>query len=117
MTNKYEAREPGTKPAVWARSKPGTTRFYTGLSRPDTNKRVGPGQEKHGGWPGTARLPLSPLNPFFELNPVDPLSPFFGPFFTCLPSRTGSFRPAAGRTRTEKRARGFKWASLISNYA
>jgi hypothetical protein len=30
MANKHEAHEPGTKPAVWAQSEPGTTRFYTG---------------------------------------------------------------------------------------
>jgi hypothetical protein len=42
MANKHEARELGTKPAVWARSGPGTT-----SSMP---LRVGLGQEnKHGG--------------------------------------------------------------------
>jgi hypothetical protein len=41
MANKHEAREPGPKPAVWARSKPSTTRFYAGLGRPGTNKRAG----------------------------------------------------------------------------
>jgi hypothetical protein len=45
MTNKHEAREPGTKPAVWARSEHGTTRFYVGPGRHDTNKRAGLGQE------------------------------------------------------------------------
>jgi hypothetical protein len=45
MANKHEAREPGTKPAVWARSEPGTTRFSAGRGRPDTNKRVGLEQE------------------------------------------------------------------------
>jgi hypothetical protein len=50
MANKHEAHEPGTKPAVWARSEPGTTRFYAGLGRPGTNKRVGLGQEtRHDG--------------------------------------------------------------------
>jgi hypothetical protein len=48
MSNKHEAREPGTKPAFWARSEPSTTRLY-----------AGPGQ------PGTARLALSPLSPLF----------------------------------------------------
>jgi hypothetical protein len=49
MANKHEAREPGTKPAVWARSEPGTTRFYAGLGRPGTNKWAGLGQEtRHG---------------------------------------------------------------------
>jgi hypothetical protein len=52
MSNKYEAREPGTKPVVWARSEPGTARFYAGLGRPGTNKRAdparisGPGSDK-----------------------------------------------------------------------
>jgi hypothetical protein len=50
MANKHEAREPGTKPAVWARSEHDTTRFYAGPGRPDTNKRAGLGQEtRHGG--------------------------------------------------------------------
>jgi hypothetical protein len=50
MANKHEAREPGTKPTVWARFEPGMTRFYAGPARPDTNKRVGLGQEiRHGG--------------------------------------------------------------------
>jgi hypothetical protein len=50
MANKHEAREPDMKPAVWARSEPGMTRFYTGLGRPDTNKRARLGQEtRHGG--------------------------------------------------------------------
>jgi hypothetical protein len=50
MPNKHEDHEPDTKPAVWAWSEPGTTRFYAGPGRPDTNKRAGLGQEtKHGG--------------------------------------------------------------------
>jgi hypothetical protein len=50
MANKHEAREPGTKRAVGARSEPGTARFYAGLGRPGTNKRAGLGQEpRHGG--------------------------------------------------------------------
>jgi hypothetical protein len=50
MTNKHEAREPGTKPAIWARSAPGTARFHAGPGRPSTNKRAGLGQEiRHGG--------------------------------------------------------------------
>jgi hypothetical protein len=59
MANKHEAREPGTKPAVWARSEPGTARFYVGPGRPGTNKQAGLGQEtRHGGqaWHG----PLTP---------------------------------------------------------
>jgi hypothetical protein len=50
MANKHEAREPGTKLVFWARSKPGTVRFYVGPGRPDTNKRAGLGQEiRHDG--------------------------------------------------------------------
>jgi hypothetical protein len=50
MANKHEARESGTKLAVWAQSESGTARFYAGLGRPDTNKRAGLGQEtRHGG--------------------------------------------------------------------
>jgi hypothetical protein len=50
MANKHEARESGTKPAVWARSEPGTARFYADPGRPGTNKKVGPGKDtKHGG--------------------------------------------------------------------
>jgi hypothetical protein len=50
MINKHETREPGTKPAVWAWSESGTTRFYVGPGRADTNKWVGLGQKtRHGG--------------------------------------------------------------------
>jgi hypothetical protein len=51
MANKHEVREPGTKPAVWAWSEPGTARFYAGPGQPGTNKRAGLGQEetRHGG--------------------------------------------------------------------
>jgi hypothetical protein len=50
MANKHEAREPGTKPAVWAQSEPSTTRFYADLGWAGTNKRVGLGREtRHGG--------------------------------------------------------------------
>jgi hypothetical protein len=38
MTNKHEAREPSTKPVVWARSEPDMARFYAGLARPSMNK-------------------------------------------------------------------------------
>jgi hypothetical protein len=49
MSNKHEAREPGTKPVVCARSEPGTARLYAGPGRPGTNKRAGLGQEiRHG---------------------------------------------------------------------
>jgi hypothetical protein len=50
MANKHEAREAGTKPAVWVQSEPRTTRFFAGPGRPGTNKRAGLGQEtRHGG--------------------------------------------------------------------
>jgi hypothetical protein len=50
MTNKHEAREPGTKPAVRARSEPGTAQVYAGPARLGTNKRAGLGQKtRHGG--------------------------------------------------------------------
>jgi hypothetical protein len=50
MANKHEARELSTKPVVWARSESGTTRFYAGPGRPDTNKRARLGQEtRHDG--------------------------------------------------------------------
>jgi hypothetical protein len=50
MANKHDARESGTKPAVWARSEPGTIRFYAGPGRIGTNKRARIGQEtRHGG--------------------------------------------------------------------
>jgi hypothetical protein len=66
MANKHEAREPGKKPAVWARSEPGTAWFYAGPGWPDTNKRAGLGQEtRHGGLARYSRLPLSPLSPLF----------------------------------------------------
>jgi hypothetical protein len=50
MTNKHETREPDTKAAVWARSKPGTARFYADPARPGTNKWARLGQKtRHGG--------------------------------------------------------------------
>jgi hypothetical protein len=50
MAIKHEARDPGTKPAVWARSEPGMARFCAGPGRLGTNKRSGLGQEtRHGG--------------------------------------------------------------------
>jgi hypothetical protein len=61
MSNKHEAREPGTKSAVWARSEPGTARLYAGSDQPGTNKRAELGQEiRHG---GLARH--GPLNSLF----------------------------------------------------
>jgi hypothetical protein len=43
MANKHKTSEPGTKPAVWARSEPGTTRFYAGpgSGRSSMNKLAG----------------------------------------------------------------------------
>jgi hypothetical protein len=66
MANKHEAREPSTKPAVWARSEPGTTRFYAGLSRPGTNKQVGLGQEtRHGGLARHDQFTSKPIKTVF----------------------------------------------------
>jgi hypothetical protein len=86
MSNKHEAREPDTKPAVWARSEPGTARLYAGLGRPDTNKRVGLGQEiRHGGLAQHGPFSSKPVKPaFFTLKSVfGPHSPLFGPLFSC----------------------------------
>jgi hypothetical protein len=47
MSNKHEAREPGTKPVVWARSEParsGSMRARAGLARisgPGSDKKLG----------------------------------------------------------------------------
>ena len=66
MSNKHEAREPGTKPAVWARSEPGTARFYAGPGRPGTNKRAGLGQEtRHGGLARHGPFSSKPVKPAF----------------------------------------------------
>jgi hypothetical protein len=46
MANKHEAREPGTKHAVWAWSEPGTARFYVGPVRPGPTGISGPGSDK-----------------------------------------------------------------------
>jgi hypothetical protein len=44
MANKHEAREPSTKPVVWARSEPDTARFYAG---PGRSARIsGPGSDR-----------------------------------------------------------------------
>jgi hypothetical protein len=79
MSNKHEAREPGTKPAVWARSEPGTPRFYAGPGWPGTNKRARLGQEtRHGG--------LARHDPFTS----KPVKPAFRPTFSGLgPLRAG----------------------------
>jgi hypothetical protein len=66
MSNKHEAREPDTKPAVWARSEPGTTRFYAGPGRPGTNKRAGLGQEtRHDGLARHDPFTSKPVKPVF----------------------------------------------------
>jgi hypothetical protein len=79
MTNKHEVHEPGTKPVVWARSEPGTTRFYADPGWSGTNKRAGLGQKtRHGGRYDTARLTLRPLSPLFNTK-------------TCLPARIACF--------------------------
>jgi hypothetical protein len=66
MSNKHEAREPGTKPAVWARSEPDTTRYYAGPGRPGMNKRAGLGQEtRHGGLAQYDPFTSKPVKPAF----------------------------------------------------
>jgi hypothetical protein len=66
MSNKHEAREPGTKPAVWARSEPGTARFYASPCRSGTNKRAGLGQEtRHDGQARHGPFTPKPVNPAF----------------------------------------------------
>ena len=83
MSNKHEAREPGTKPAFWARPEPDTTWLYAGSGRPGTNKRAGLGQETmHGG--------LARYGPFSS----KPVKPAFFYTKTCLPARIARFWPA-----------------------
>jgi hypothetical protein len=66
MANKHEAREPGTKPGVWARSEFGTARFYAGPGRPSTNKRARLGQEtRHGGLARPGPFTSKPVKPAF----------------------------------------------------
>jgi hypothetical protein len=82
MANKHEAREPSTKHTVWARSEPGTARFYAGPGRPGTNKRAGLGQEtRHDG--------LARHDPFTSKH-VKPV--FFT--ITCFLARLARFWPA-----------------------
>ena len=86
MSNKHEAREPGTKPAFWSRSEPGTARLYAGPGRPDTNKRAELGQEiMHGGLARHGPFSSKPVKPaFFTLKRAfGPHSPLFGPLFSC----------------------------------
>jgi hypothetical protein len=94
MSNKHEAREPGTKPVIWARSEPGTTRFYAGLGRPGTNKRAGLGQEtRHGG--------LARHGPFNS----KPVKPTFFYTKTCLPARIARFSARFFRAKRADPAR------------
>jgi hypothetical protein len=66
MVNKHEARETDTKPAIWAWSEPGTTRFYAGPGRPGTNKRVGLGQKtRHSGLARHGSFTSKPIKPAF----------------------------------------------------
>jgi hypothetical protein len=66
MSNKHEAREPGTKSAVWLRSESGTARFYAGPGRPDPNKRAGLRQEiRHGGLARHGPFTSKPVKPAF----------------------------------------------------
>jgi hypothetical protein len=66
MSNKHEAREPGTRSVIWARSEPGMARFYAGPGRPGTNKRAGLGQEtRHGGLARHGQFTSKPVKPVF----------------------------------------------------
>jgi hypothetical protein len=79
MANKHEAREPNTKPAVWARSEPDTARFYAGPGRPSTNKLVGLGQEtRHGRLAWHGPFTSKPVKLAFYTK-------------TCLPTRIARF--------------------------
>jgi hypothetical protein len=79
MANKNEPREPGTKPAVWARFELGMTRFYAGTGRPDTNKRAGLGHEtRHDGLARHDPFTSKPVKPAFYTK-------------TCLPARIARF--------------------------
>jgi hypothetical protein len=74
MANKHEAREPDTKPAVWARSEPGT------------NKRAGLRQEtRHGGLARHGPFTSKSVKPAFLHKNVltGPHSPLFDPLFSC----------------------------------
>jgi hypothetical protein len=66
MTNKHEAREPGTKSGVWARFEPGTTRSYASPGRTGTNKRAGLGQEtRYGGLARHGPFTFKSVKPVF----------------------------------------------------
>jgi hypothetical protein len=89
-------------------------KYLTKQTGSDTNKRAGPGHEtKHG---GLARHGPFTSKPVFlhKIVLTGPLNPFFDPLFLYLPSWPDPFRPAVGRARTGKRARGFKWLGPVS---
>lgn len=66
MSNKHEAREPGTKPAFWAWSEPGTARLYADPGRHGTNKRAGLEQEiRHGELARHGPFRSKPVKPVF----------------------------------------------------
>jgi hypothetical protein len=66
MSNKHEAREPGTKPVILAWSEPGKARFYAGPGRPSTNKRAGLGQKtRQGGLARHGPFNSKPFKPAF----------------------------------------------------
>jgi hypothetical protein len=93
MANKHEAHEPGMKPAVWAWSKPGTVRFYTGPGRPSTNKRARLGQEtRHGGQARHGPFTPKPVKPAFCTK-------------TCLPIRLARFSARFFRAKRAAPAR------------
>jgi hypothetical protein len=104
MSNKHEAREPDTKPVIWARSEPGTARFYAGPGRPGTNKRAGLGQEtRHGGLARHDPFTSKPVKPaFFYTKTCLParIARFFGPLFRANragPARLGPLRAGLGQ--------------------
>jgi hypothetical protein len=116
MANKHEARESGTKPAVWARSEHDTTRFYVGSGRPGTNTRGRPGQEtKYGGlaWHG----PFTSSNPLFCTKPCLPtrLSRFSARFFCAYRTGPARLSPLQTGLRQENEPTGLNDTSRFSN--
>jgi hypothetical protein len=90
MANKHEAHELGTKPAVWARSEPGT------------NKRAGLEQEtRHGRLARYGPFTSKPVKPIFCTKMCLPacLARFSARFFRS--KRVDPFRPAADRAWTK----------------
>jgi hypothetical protein len=66
MVNKHKTRESGTKTVIWARSEPGTVRFYVDSGWAGTNKRVGLEQKtKHGGLARHGPFTSKPVKPAF----------------------------------------------------